>query len=91
MKLGEGRLFGLGLYLAWITWSKREECVMDELVALVVTKTGASEDVARTATETVLTFVKDRLPAGLGETIDGLLQGGEGSPLSGLGGLGKLD
>ncbi len=63
---------------------------MDELVALVVEKTGVSEDVARTAAKTVLGFVKDRLPPGLGDNIDALLQGGEGGEIGGLGGIGKL-
>lgn len=60
---------------------------MDELVALVVEKTGLPEDTARTAVDTVLGFVKDRLPEGVAGSLDGLLEGDAGG---GLGGLGKL-
>jgi len=69
----------------------KEGSEMDELVALVGEKTGLSEDMARTAVETVLGFVKDRLPGGIGDNLEGLLEGGEGgSDAGGLGGLGKL-
>lgn len=48
------------------------------------------EGVAPMATDSVRTFVKVRLSAGLRERIDGLVEGGKGRPHSGLGGLGKL-
>jgi len=64
---------------------------MDELIKLVVAKTGISEDAARQAIETVLDFLKGKLPAPLGEQLEGLLGGAEspeaGGLLSGLGGL----
>jgi len=70
---------------------QNEETEMDELVSMVAEKTGLSEDMARTAVETVLGFVKDRLPGGIGDNLEGLLEGGEGgSDGGGLGGLGKL-
>jgi hypothetical protein len=49
---------------------------MDELIKLVVAKTGISESHARLAVETVLTFVKGKLPAPIASQIDGLLKGG---------------
>lgn len=64
---------------------------MDELVKLVAAKTGMSEDVARTAVATVLSFLKERLPAPIASQLDTVLnaagQGGGGDLLSGLGGL----
>ena len=62
---------------------------MDELVKLVVQKTGLPEATAKTAVETVIGFLKTKLPAPLGSQIDGLLSGtGQAEDL--LGGLGGL-
>jgi hypothetical protein len=61
---------------------------MDELVNLVSQKTGISPDQARIAVETVLGFLKQKLPAPLAAQIDGLLAGGSMPDLSkGVGGL----
>ena len=49
---------------------------MDELIKQVVSKTGISEDQARTAVTTVLGFVKDKLPAPIASQIDNALAGG---------------
>lgn len=51
---------------------------MDELVALVVNKTGLSEDIARKAINTVLDFLKKKLPAPIAGQIDVVL--GKGGP-----------
>jgi len=65
---------------------------MDELVQLVVQKTGISEQQAQGAVDTVLDYLKDILPAPIAGQIDGLIAG-EGSTGSieditkGLGGL----
>ena len=65
---------------------------MDELIKLVTEKTGLSEDLAKMAVDTVIGFLKQKLPAPVAGQIDGLL-GGEidASDLSnlaqGLGGL----
>ena len=37
---------------------------MDEIIKLIVAKTGMSESMAKTAAETVFTYVKAKLPAG---------------------------
>lgn len=55
---------------------------MDELIKQVVSKTGISEDQARTAVTTVLGFVKDKLPAPIASQIDNALTG-EGSGVGG--------
>ena len=61
---------------------------MDELVALVSQKTGLPPEQARTATETVLGFIKTRLPAPLAGQVDSLLAGS--SAEGGGGGLGDV-
>ena len=48
---------------------------MDELIKQVTSKTGISEDQARTAINTVTGFLKDKLPAPIGGQIDNLLSG----------------
>ncbi|MHB0858732.1 MAG: hypothetical protein ACYC5M_14340 [Anaerolineae bacterium] len=62
---------------------------MDELVKLVAEKTGLSQAQAKTAVTTVISFLKQRLPAPIAAQIDGILAGGGGaSSLAGsLGGL----
>jgi uncharacterized protein (DUF2267 family) len=70
---------------------------MDELVKQVVEKTGISESQARTAVETVVGFLKNRLPESLAGHVDGALgaAGGAvgtiadkaGDVLGGLGGM----
>ena len=65
---------------------------MDELVKQVAQKVGISEEMAKTAVDTVLGFLKDKLPGPIASQIDGLLGGGDlagqaGGLLGGLGGL----
>ena len=70
---------------------------MDELVRQVVERTGISEAQARTAVETVVGFLKERLPAPIAGQVDGALgaAGGAvgtiadraGDVLGGLGGM----
>lgn len=58
---------------------------MEELVKQVATRTGISEDQARSAVNTVLSFLKDKLPAPIASQIDNVVSGGgEG------GGLGDI-
>ena len=61
---------------------------MDELVKLVVERTGISEEMARTAIETVLGFIKEKLPGPIAAQVDSVLDGGgAGGLLSSLGGM----
>lgn len=62
---------------------------MDELIKLVTSKAGISEAQAKQAVETVLGFLKDKLPAPLAGQVDALLKGNVGDLTSGLGGLFK--
>ena len=60
---------------------------MDELIKQVVSKTGISEDQARTAVTTVLEFVKDKLPAPIASQIDSAITGEGGGVGGSLGDL----
>ena len=62
---------------------------MDELVALVMKKTGLPKETAQTAVNTVLDFLKKKLPPQIAGTIDSFLNGkGEkGGAADMLGGL----
>ncbi|HZI17944.1 MAG TPA: hypothetical protein VEY09_05045 [Pyrinomonadaceae bacterium] len=69
---------------------------MDQLIKQVVERTGISEDQARTAVQTVLGFVKDRLPGPIASQVESVVGGGAGGGgLTGaagdaLGGLGGM-
>ena len=63
---------------------------MDELVALVVEKTGLSEKQAESAVKIVLDFIKDKLPPVVSGQIDGLLDEGKGDLGAAAGALGGL-
>jgi len=64
---------------------------MEELIKLVAQRTGISQDQAKAAVETVVGFLKEKLPAPLAGQIDGLLSGGAtpdlGNLAQGLGGI----
>jgi len=53
--------------------------MMDELINRVTAKTGLSPDQAQAAVNTVLGFLKEKLPAPLASGLDSLIGGGEGS------------
>ena len=66
---------------------------MDQVIKLVVERTGISEDLATKAVATVLEFLKGKLPPALSGQLDGLLAGGDLGQLGGLlsgSGLGDL-
>ena len=61
---------------------------MDELVKLVSKKAGIPEAQAKVAVETVVKFLKQKLPAPMAGQVDTLLAGGKADDLvKGLGGL----
>lgn len=62
---------------------------MDELVKLVVQKTGIPEAQAKIAVQTVIGFLKEKLPAPLAGQIDALL-GGKGQTADVMKSLGGL-
>jgi hypothetical protein len=70
---------------------KRRESV-DELIKLVQERTGIDATQARGAAETVIGFLKEKLPPPIAAQIDGFLGGGgTANPLAGLGDLGNLN
>jgi uncharacterized protein (DUF2267 family) len=49
---------------------------MDELIKLVSQKTGLPQDKAKVAVETVVNFLKQKLPPSIAGQLDALLSGG---------------
>lgn len=61
---------------------------MDELVKMVSEKTGLSEEMSKVAVDTVIDYLKDKLPAPIDSQIDTVLEGGDASSMLGsLGGM----
>ena len=58
---------------------------MDELVNLVAQRTGIPADKAQMAVQTVVGFLKEKLPAPIAAQVDGLMSGGGGG-IAGLAG-----
>lgn len=48
---------------------------MDQIIKMITDKTGISEEHAATAVQVVTDFLKEKLPAGMGNQVDGLLKG----------------
>jgi hypothetical protein len=59
---------------------------MDQLIQQVTEKTGISEDQARTAVNTVISFLKTKLPEPIAGQLDKIAGGGDAAG----GGLGDL-
>lgn len=57
---------------------------MDELVNLVVQKTGISQDDARKAVQVIVDELKNRLPGPLASHVDAFLAGGVGGGMNTL-------
>ena len=51
---------------------------MNEIIQRLVDKTGLSEDKARAAVDTVMGFLKEKLPAPIASQIDSVMSGGAG-------------
>jgi nucleoid DNA-binding protein len=56
-----------------LTTNKEKEMLMNELVNLIVKKTGIPAATAQTIIKIVIDFIKRKLPASVGVHIDGLL------------------
>jgi hypothetical protein len=52
-----------------------ERCLVDELINQVAQRTGLAPEQARTAVDTVLSFLKTRLPAPIASQLDSALSG----------------
>jgi hypothetical protein len=57
---------------------------MDELIKQVSTRSGISESQARTAIETVVGFIKERLPSPIAGQVDNVLNSQAGAIGSGI-------
>lgn len=60
---------------------------MNEIIQRLIERTGLPQDQAASAVETVIGFLKERLPAPVASQIDGLLSG-ESGMADKLGGVG---
>ena len=63
--------------------------MMDELLNRVSEKTGLGPDQSKAAVESVLGFLKEKLPAPLAASLDSLVGGGATSAESGVGGMAR--
>jgi hypothetical protein len=52
---------------------------MEQLIKMVTEKTGISESQAKGAVETIVTFLKDKMPGGLGAQVESFIKGGSGA------------
>lgn len=59
--------------------------MMDELLSRVTERTGLSPEQAKSAVETVLGFLKEKLPAPLANGLSSLVGAGEGGAAGGEG------
>ena len=48
---------------------------MEELIKMVTQKVGISESQAKSAVETVVSFLKDKMPGGLGTQVESFIKG----------------
>ncbi len=60
---------------------------MDELVTTLTEKTGLPEDKARVAADTVINYLKSKLPSSVAGQVDNALAGGGSSVSERLGGI----
>jgi hypothetical protein len=52
---------------------------MEELIKMVTSKVGISESQAKGAIDTVISFLKDKMPGGLGSQVESFISGNAGS------------
>lgn len=52
---------------------------MQDLIKMVTEKAGISESQAKSAVETVVSFLKDKMPGGLGGQVESFINGNAGS------------
>lgn len=56
---------------------------MEQLIKLVSEKSGISETQAKTAVQTVMSFLKDKMPGGIGAQVESFMKGDTGGNLTG--------
>jgi hypothetical protein len=60
---------------------------MDSIIKMIAEKAGISEAQAKTALTTLMGFLKDKMPGGIGAQVESFIQGGGGSAGDMMGGL----
>jgi len=60
---------------------------MDDLIKALMEQLDLDEEIAQQAVETVLAFLKDKLPAGLGDQLENILDGADDGIVDQLSGL----
>ena len=51
---------------------------MEEIIKMVTQKAGISESQAKSAVETVVSFLKDKMPGGIGGQVESFIKGNTG-------------
>lgn len=54
---------------------------MEELIKMVTQKTGISESQAKSAVDTIVSFLKDKMPGGIGNQVESFVKGNAGGDL----------
>jgi len=60
---------------------------MDELMAAIQEKTGLPAEQAQGAAQAALDFLKEKLPAGIGDKLEGMIAGNADGSSDAVGGL----
>jgi hypothetical protein len=60
---------------------------MESIIKMITEKAGISESQAKSAIDTVVGFLKDKMPGGIGAQVESFLKGGTGSLGDVAGGL----
>ncbi len=63
---------------------------MNEIVRMVSQKTGMDEAKSKQAVDTVLGFLRNKLPAPIASQIDNVISGNGGAAGKGMGGIGNV-
>lgn len=82
-RVGQVGRVGYGAWL-WRGYYARVRSIMDELVNLIVQKTGISQDDAQKAVQVVVNTLKSRLPGPIAAELDSYLTGGSGGAVNAL-------
>lgn len=60
---------------------------MEELIKMVTQRAGISESQAKSAVDTVVSFLKDKMPGGLGNQVESFVKGTTSSVGNVVGGM----
>lgn len=52
---------------------------MEDLIKMVTQKVGISDSQAKSAVETIVSFLKDKMPGGIGSQVESFIKGNTGS------------